>query len=199
MTDGRNFKRANVGDKFRFGNDPLPEDLDFAVTDFWEWYVSDLCENTTRGGFGEFLVARALDICDEDRIEWENYDLKAKDGTKIEVKTTGYVQTWHKAADKNSSPEWDVEPKEDSYGRQSGKRRWSDVYIFCLNTEKDPQRYDALDLAKWCFWVVPTGVLNSKIPTQKSITSIKKFEAWGAKRTGFIGLRDAILCAAQSA
>lgn len=193
-------KRVTYTDIFRFEDELLPGELAFEPLDFWRWYISDLCENTTRGGFGEFLVARALGIHDKDRAEWENYDLETEDGTKIEVKTTGYVQTWHKTADKNSSLSWDVEPKEDSYGIQSGKRRWSDVYVFCLNTEKAPERYDALDLSKWCFWVVPTAVLNSKIPTQKSVSSIRRLEEeWDAQRIGFIGLRDAILRAATHA
>ena len=189
-------KRIKATDEFRFGDDPLSADLMFDATDFWEWYVSDLSENTTRGGFGEFLVARALGVHREQRAEWENYDVVTDDGTKIEVKTTGYTQTWHQNKDKNSSISWDIAPKQDSYEIVPGKKRWADVYVFCLHTETDPSRYDSLDLSKWDFYVLHRKVLDREIPDQESI-SLNPLKKLGAERVDFTDLKAAILRAAN--
>ena len=190
-------KRVKGTDEFRFGDDPLSADLVFDVTDFWEWYISDLSENTTRGGLGEFLVARALGVHREQRAEWENYDVVTNDGTKIEVKTTGYTQTWHQNNDTNSSIVWDIAPKLDSYGRISGKKRWADVYVLCLHTETDPSRYDSLDLSKWEFYVLHRKVLDRECSDQKSIR-LNPLKELGAESVNFTGLKAAILRAANA-
>lgn len=36
------------------------ETLPFSLLDFWQWSVSDLVSNATRGRFAEFIVATAL-------------------------------------------------------------------------------------------------------------------------------------------
>ncbi len=190
-------KRVGVTDEFRFGDDPLPADLMFDVTDFWEWYISDLSENTTRGGFGEFLVARALGVHCDQRVEWENYDVVTDGGTKIEVKTSGYTQTWHQNNDRNSSIAWDIAPKRDSYEKIPGKKRWADVYVFCLHTERDLSRYDSLDLLKWEFYVLHRKVLDRECPNQKSIR-LNPLKELGAERVNFTGLKAAILRAAKA-
>jgi len=63
--------------------------------DFWKLSVSDLLSNTTRGTLAEFIVAMAMDIdLSNFREEWDAYDLETKNGIKIEVKTSAYLQSW---------------------------------------------------------------------------------------------------------
>ena len=61
---------------------------------FWQWAYSDLVGNTERGVLAEYIVACALGINNEDRILWGRYDLVTPQGVTIEVKTSGYIQTW---------------------------------------------------------------------------------------------------------
>ena len=69
---------------------------------FWCWMRPSLPENWLRGVVGEFLVAKALGLTQEPRVGWLSWDLKTKDGVRIEVKTSGYLQRWHEQADKES-------------------------------------------------------------------------------------------------
>src|SRR5215510_14221344 len=65
------------------------------LLDYWKWCVSDLISNTTRGTFAEFIVSMALEIdLTGVREEWDAYDIETKNGIKIEIKTSAYLQTW---------------------------------------------------------------------------------------------------------
>jgi hypothetical protein len=52
----------------------------------------NLMDNTTRGLVGEVLVAHALGGCL--MAPWDPWDVSLPSGVKIEVKTTGVVQSW---------------------------------------------------------------------------------------------------------
>ena len=72
------------------------ETLSFDVLSFWQWSASDLLSNATRGILVEYIVARALDASpDGVRDEWAAFDLLTGNGTKVEVKSAAYVQSWH--------------------------------------------------------------------------------------------------------
>ena len=72
------------------------EEVGVQLIDFWRWAYSDLLNNVARGVLAEFLVANALDITKPKlRTEWDPYDLKSKQGTKIEVKSSAYIQSWN--------------------------------------------------------------------------------------------------------
>jgi hypothetical protein len=70
--------------------------LPFDMLGFWRWSFSDVVSNATRGVLAEYLVACALGVA-EDRVreEWTAWDLTGLDGTRVEVKSAAYVQTWH--------------------------------------------------------------------------------------------------------
>jgi hypothetical protein len=38
------------------------------------------------------------------RVEWGTHDVEAADGTRVEIKTAGYLQSW--ATKKPSTPSW---------------------------------------------------------------------------------------------
>jgi len=124
------------------------------VLDFWQWAFSDLRANDVRGVFAEWLVAKLLDIdlstCVRD--SWGGCDLATSEGIRIEVKTSAYLQAWQQKR-----------PSQISFGRLKG-RRWdpmkgyapeatlnADFYVFCIQTEQDAARWDALDLEQWRF------------------------------------------------
>ncbi|HZL04668.1 MAG TPA: hypothetical protein VFE45_04480, partial [Coriobacteriia bacterium] len=76
------------------------------VLDFWRWALGDLRMNNARGYVAEFLVARAVGSTDPVRIEWGSHDVTAADNTRIEVKSSAYLQSWGQR--KPSSPRFSV-------------------------------------------------------------------------------------------
>ena len=79
--------------------------LDASVMDFWRFAMNDLRINNVRGYLAEFLVVRAVGSSGP-RVEWDPWDVTAPDGTRIEVKSTGFVQAW--AQNKLSTPTFQV-------------------------------------------------------------------------------------------
>ena len=76
--------------------------------DYWWWRGSNLLDNIERGFLAEFLVAKSLDLVGETRREWGAFDLKLPDanrgeGTKIEVKSSAYLQSWPQEKDSTIS------------------------------------------------------------------------------------------------
>ena len=65
------------------------------ILDYWKWAFSDLVSNTERGVLAEYMVAMAVGSERPVRGSWEPYDIEAPDGTKIEVKSASYVQSWY--------------------------------------------------------------------------------------------------------
>lgn len=131
------------------------------VLDFWRWTLGDLRMNNARGYLAEFLVAQAVGDTSSVRVEWGPYDVQATDGTLIEVKAAGYLQSW--TTSKLSTPDW-------SFRSVRADRVWSEdrgayvpvdpetrvhVWVFALQTARDPAQYDPLDVGQWEFRVVP--------------------------------------------
>src|SRR5690349_14432789 len=67
--------------------------VDAKVSDFWAFAMSDLKMNNVRGYLAEYLVAKATGASGN-RVEWDAYDVLAPDETKIEVKSSAYLQAW---------------------------------------------------------------------------------------------------------
>jgi hypothetical protein len=131
------------------------------LVDFWRWAFSDLVGNTERGCLAEYLVALACNIDDKVRISWDAYDLKLDDGTKIEVKSSGYIQTWkQKRFTKplfgiSESRAWDY--KQNVFEKE--KKRQADVYVFALLAHKIQSTLNPLDATQWEFYVLATPQL----------------------------------------
>lgn len=151
------------------GGKALPVNL----LSFWQWSVSDLVSNVTRGRFAEFIVATALGIdVSGVRNEWDAFDLSTPEGIKIEVKSAAHVQSWFQSRLSNvgfrtaRTHAWDS-----STNRVSDEsRRQADVYVFALLHHQDKLTIDPLNLAQWSFFVHPTRVLDARKRSQQSIT-----------------------------
>jgi len=142
------------------------------LIDFWQWSVSDIISNATRGRFAEFIVASALNIdLTIIRDEWDPYDLKSPEGIKIEVKSASYLQTWNQrdfskiSFSTKASIFWDSETF-----TQSEPIRHADIYVFCLLKHKDQVTLDPMKLDQWEFYVVSTLVLDNYKRSKSSIT-----------------------------
>jgi len=150
------------------------------VVDFWRWALGDLRMNNARGHLAEFLVARSLGDRSPTRIEWGPYDVKAADGTLIEVKATGRLQSW--ATKKLSPPTW-------SFKSVRAHRVWSDplgayvevdpatrvhVWVFALQTATDPNLYDPLSITQWEFRVMPHSQLLAANQTSARLSFLDR-------------------------
>jgi hypothetical protein len=135
------------------------------VRDFWRWALGDLRMNTARGYLVEYLVAQALKDETPVRVEWGPYDARGLDGTLVEIKTAGYLQSW--VTRRRSTPSW-------SFKSVRADRVWSDeqaaylpidpatrvhVWVFALQTCDDPDEYDPLRIDQWKFRVMPHRAL----------------------------------------
>lgn len=163
------------------------------LLNFWQWMGSDLVSNALRGALAEYLVALAVGVADGVQEEWAPYDVKTPDGIKVEVKTSGYIQTWYQT--KISAPKFDIAPKlawdAGSNSWTDEKKRWADVYVFCLHHHKVQSNVNPLDMSQWTFFVLPTSVLNREVGEQKRI-GINRLQQIGANAVRFTEISDAI-------
>lgn len=166
------------------------------LLDFWRWAYSDLVGNTDRGAIAEYLVAIACDIEDNPRISWNAYDLETNDGIKIEVKSSGYLQTW-KQKDYSKpifripkTKAWDY--RENVY--ETDSKRQADVYVFALHAHKEKNTVNPLDARQWEFYILNSKVLDEKVGTSVNI-SLKKILELGGRKCAF----EEILAAIRSA
>jgi len=144
----------------------------FSLVDFWQWSTSNLLTNTTRGILAEYIVATDLGIDETLQNDWELYDLTSKNGLKIEVKSSAYIQTWEQT--KFSKISFSIKPST-KYNSKTSRfegipQRHSDYYIFCLLHHKNQETINPLNLDQWTFYIISTKILNEKLPNQKTIT-----------------------------
>lgn len=145
----------------------------YSLLEFWQWSVSDILSNATRGRFAEFIVGTAVRIDPKElRDEWYAFDLKTPEGIKIEIKSAAYIQSWNQK--KYSTISFSIK-KAKYWDATTGMskdeaKRHADLYVFCLLKTKDQQYIDPLKLEQWEFYVLPTYKLNTYTRSQFSIT-----------------------------
>ena len=160
---------------------------------FWQWAGSDLVGNTVRGWLAEYLVALDLGIADGARTEWAPHDLTMADRTRVEVKTSAYVQSWSQKG--HSTPRFSIRPAI-GWGPEGGfsanpPERSSDVYVFCLHKHRDQATICPLDGAQWNFFVVPTKVIDARLGNQKTV-GISTLCDVGARQSPFGEIKKTI-------
>ncbi|WJE46680.1 hypothetical protein QRD90_21110 [Peribacillus frigoritolerans] len=161
---------------------------DQTMLDFWQWGFSKILTNNLRGIFAEFLIGTALGCLN---VEWDAYDLVYK-GMKIEVKSSAYIQAWHK--EKYSNISFSIGAKKE-YDYTTNKynptvKRNADIYVFCLLKEKNLELIEPLNTAQWEFYLALTKDLDIHFPNQKTISlnSLKKI----AQRSTYEELKKTI-------
>jgi hypothetical protein len=119
--------------------------------------------NNARGYLAEFLVARALKSPDPIRVEWGAHDVTAADRTRIEVKSSGYLQSWLQR--KPSVPRFGLTGAKLVWNTQTGAYEEDptgrvDVWVFALHACTDPDAYDPLDVGQWRWWAAPNRAIE---------------------------------------
>ena len=167
----------------------------FSVKDFWQYEYSQLLGLSAE--IAEFLVARALGIDKAENVNyWTAYDMAYRN-KRIEVKASVYIHPWNTKISKSRS--FSIEPTNNAYwgngsdGVSRGKirSRQSEIYVFCLNRNKDLDHVDPLRVDDWVFYVVPTYVINNYCrnnPNQKTI-SLSAVQRLAKAGVGFPELR----------
>ena len=146
--------------------------IDFDLKSFWQWSASDLVNNTLRGMLTEYIVATAIGVEKEIRTEWDAYDLLSKEGVKMEIKSSAYIQSWHQ--NKLSEITFGIQPTHgwdattNTY--DSALKRQSEIYVFCVLKHKVQETINPLNLSQWSFYILATSILNEKKEKQKTIT-----------------------------
>jgi hypothetical protein len=149
------------------------DETKYSLLNFWQWSVSDILSNATRGRFAEFIVGTAIDLdLNQLRDEWDAYDLITKSGIKIEIKSASYIQSWRQFD--YSIICFSIRPSkhrdsENVMSRGESKRH-ADLYVFCLLKHKEQETIDPLKLEQWDFFVVPTYKLDNYTRSKSSIT-----------------------------
>ena len=119
-------------------------------------------DNAERGALAEYLVACALGVADNVRVNWDKYDLLSPEGIAVEVKSSGYLQSW----DQNelSTLSFGIQL---TFGWDSATNtysqelvRQSDIYVFCVHKHTDQDTINPLDIVQWDFYLLPTRILN---------------------------------------
>lgn len=164
------------------------KDLGICVIDFWRYMYSDLLADP-RNYLAEFLVAHALGKKTASNLEnWELYDIDYC-GKRIEVKCSGYYQTW-RTDDKVSKQRIFSIAKAYTLGTETLDRQ-NDIYVFCLllgNTREDA---DPTKLEHWEFYVVPTSFINKYCGNNKTI-SLSRIKSFGFEPTSYAELKAKI-------
>lgn len=170
--------------------------LDATVLDFWRWAFSDLRDNTVRGILAEFFVAAALGRTETRRKGWDNYDVLTNSRVPVEVKASGYLQSWPQAKHSRldfgrvAARSWDEDTNEFSAEREVR----AEVFVFAVQTCKDPDAYDALDLTQWEFYIVPAEPVRECRYRSVSISWVRRH----AEPVRFMDLGSAIDAAATT-
>jgi hypothetical protein len=168
-------------------------DAGFDLLSFWQWSVSDLVSNATRGVLAEYIVARALGVADGVRNEWDAFDLRTKTHVKVEVKSAAYVQSWYQRGLSRIvftvGPRRGWDPKTNVSDDQP---KWqAEVYVFALLTLQEKESVDPLKLEQWEFYVLPVSVLQNRKRSQHSIT-LKSLQSLCPLPVRFVELAEAI-------
>ena len=177
------------------GDEPLRfrgRALDRDVLSFWRWSSSELLGNALRGRFAEYVVALGTGAHSPFREEWDVHDLETPDGITIEVKSASYLQSWEQRT--HSRISFGIAPKlewDDITGHGEAFVRAARVYVFCVLAHRDMATVDPLDLDQWEFHVLPSSVLDARVPLQKTIT-LSRLLGLGPTSCDFGGLANRV-------
>lgn len=151
--------------------------------------------NTARGYLVEYLVATVLGDESPIRVEWGSHDVEAADGSLVEIKSAGYLQSW--ATKKTSTPSW-------TFASVTADKVWSDdlgtyvavdprarlhVWVFALQTCQDPQAYDPMSIDQWELRVVPHRQL---LATGQHSARLSFFDKLGASPVSYTEIATAV-------
>lgn len=149
------------------------------IRDFWSWALVDLRLNSTRGLLAQFLVAKALGDIRLRDDGWGDFDILTPEGINVEVKSSGYLQSWSQTTlSKIVFSGLKARPWDAMTGRGPAPEFRADVYVFAVHTCQEPTDYDPLDYMAWEFYVLSAKTIRSldqktiSLPRLKSLAQV---------------------------
>ncbi|QNN52303.1 hypothetical protein [Nocardioides mesophilus] len=98
------------------------------------------------------------------------------DGTRIEVKSSGFLQAW--AQSRISRPSFQVSAAYGwdaaTGGRSLGQVFNADVYVFCLHTATSHDQYDPLQVEQWRFYVASRPLIEVQAGARMGLTTLAR-------------------------
>ena len=164
----------------------------FSVLDFWRYGFSSLNSNILRGVLAEFVVESALKESSQINVRnpWDDFDVLAPNGKKIEVKCCSYIQDW----DQNQFSRilWSGLKARELYYSDAVKKSSelkladykSDIYILSLLKHQDHSTLDILDMNQWVFYILSKERIK-EISNDKSSVSLIRLKKFNIEPVGF--------------
>lgn len=164
-----------------------------SLNEFQNWAFGDSLDNTLRAIIGEFIVLKAVEAEAVHRLNWDGYDVLMRDGTKVEVKVSGYVQSWEQ--NHSSTLSFDIRKKDPWIAKENRylgcQCRFADIWVFAIHHEKDRERANPFDTDQWGFLVTSARWLDAVFGDQKSARA-SVLRQKGLRPVGFGELAAAI-------
>ena len=164
-----------------------------SLAEFWQWGFGDLCDDDVNGIFAEWVVHLLLDVPSKRRVSWANSDIITPSGIRVEVKSSSYWQSWKLinefgqaiAPPSNGLPldgkiRFSGLKARDATAPASGaspKAFKSDMYVFAFQAETDPNRWNAMDLSQWEFYVFSVEELSQFAGQSVSLKKLRERQA----------------------
>jgi hypothetical protein len=145
----------------------------------------------------QFLVAKALGDIRLRDDGWGDFDVLTPEGIKVEVKSSGYLQSWSQTTlSKIVFSGLKARPWDAMTGRGLAPQFRADVYVFAVHTCQEPANYDPLDYTAWEFYVLPAKTIRGL--DQKTI-SLPRLKALAQDAVPWDQLHVAVQAAASDA
>jgi len=155
-----------------------------SILDFWQWAYCDLKDNTGRGVFAEWMVAKLLRLpASEPRPPWQAWDITTPDGLTLEVKASAYVQTFGDPANgvlgnpsKIRFSRLKTRRPLDRFGKKIAEEKTynADLYVFCVELCAQEAAWDPLDLGQWEFYVLERDALQDLGQSSMNLRTLRK-------------------------
>lgn len=179
--------RLDRNKSLRKGGVALGDNAD--VLDFWSWAFSDLRQNNVRGHLAEYIVGLALNIQLSVRSSWDDYDLLVPAGklvrgaVRVQVKSAAYLQAWGQrrlSAITFGGLRRRPFPWSEAQGFVLGEKKCpkADVFVFAIETAREHEGYNPLEIDQWTFRVLPAHLITQdtlSLGTLSKLTSEVSF------------------------
>ena len=166
----------------------------FSVIDFWRYQYSNIA--ALGGELAEFFVAKALGISKAENADyWTAYDMSYRQ-KRIEVKSTQYVHAWNRTR-VSEQRSFSIEPTRNAYWayQKENKKeyeRQNDLYVFCLNQNKDISNNNPLCLDDWIFYIVPTFKINDYAGERQKTISLNVVKRLSQSAVNFDNIKESV-------
>jgi len=172
-----------------------------SIDDFRQWALpKDVRSPRVRGLLAEYLVRRAVGEDAQPAEDWHYVDIECRNnGPKIEVKSAAYLQPYKDNGWKEiKNPKFSIAQKKNAWCNwtwdwktSTHPKRWADIYVLCLEGEKEKDKYEPLDPAQWKFFVITTAQIDNLFGAQKSV-AVGRLCAKGLKAVTYDRLQEKI-------